>query len=97
MIIKGIRDPENKFREIYESKDFNLKVNHFVVRTLTPENPFKPHSHEQEELWYIIEGKAILILDSKEYNVESGDLIHLKPWVSHGINTDTKARWICLG
>lgn len=97
MIIKGITDPVKQFRKAYPLEGENIRVKHFVVRTLTPDNPFGPHKHEQEELWYILEGNAILSLEGKEYPVGPEDLIHLKPWIEHGLSTETNAKWICLG
>ena len=98
MIIKGMTDPENQYRSIYNiDKKNDIKINHFVVRTTTHKNPFKPHKHEQEELWYIIEGKGLLKENDDNYPVEAGDLIQIKPWVLHGLSSDTKIIWICLG
>ncbi len=98
MIIKGMPDPENRYRSIYPiGKKNAIKVNHFVVRTTTQNNPFEPHQHEQEELWYIIEGQGILKENNDDYPVEAGDLIQIKPWVPHGLSSDTKSVWICLG
>lgn len=98
MIIKGTIDPENWYRNIYNiDKKNNIKINHFVMRTTTPKNPFKAHKHEQEELWYIVEGMGTLKENDIDYPVEAGDLIQIKPWALHGLSSDTKIVWICLG
>jgi quercetin dioxygenase-like cupin family protein len=97
MIIKGKTFPENQFRKVYELDGEKIKVKHFVVRTTLPENPFVPHKHEQEELWYIIEGRAVYTEDGLKHDVGAGDLIQIKPWVEHGMQTDSKVVWICLG
>ena len=70
---------------------------HFVVRVTTPDNPFKPHKHEQREIWFIIDGEALLSLDGTDHRVETGDLIELEPWVEHGLRTTGRVEWICLG
>jgi mannose-6-phosphate isomerase-like protein (cupin superfamily) len=70
---------------------------HFVIRTTTPSNPFGPHKHEGTEMWFILEGKAILSLDGQEHPVAAGDLIQLKPWSKHGLRTASRVRWICMG
>jgi mannose-6-phosphate isomerase-like protein (cupin superfamily) len=70
---------------------------HFVIRTTTPENPFKPHKHEGTEMWFILEGEALLSLDGTEHPVTAGDLIVLEPWSEHGLRAETRVRWICMG
>ncbi len=98
MIIKGVKDPENEFRLFFDiDKNNNIKIKHFVVKTTTRENPFVPHKHEQEELWFIIEGDGVYTEDSNEYHIGPDDLIQIKPWVLHGLKTDRKVKWICLG
>ena len=97
MIIKGMTDPEQKDRNIYNIDKNNIEVNHFVVRTTIPANPFEPHKHEREELWFIVEGQGVLRENDNDYPVEAGDLIQLRPWVLHGLSTETKVVWICLG
>ena len=70
---------------------------HFAVWTTTPANPFGPHKHEQREIWFILEGQAIVSLDGQESSVQGGDMIQLDPWVEHGLRTDGRVRWICMG
>ena len=36
---------------------------------------FESHSHEQEELWFIIEGKGKIVVDGAERYVQSGDIV----------------------
>jgi mannose-6-phosphate isomerase-like protein (cupin superfamily) len=70
---------------------------HFVIRTTRPDNPFLPHQHEGAEMWFILEGEATLTLDGQEHPVAAGDLIQLAPWSEHGLRTDAKVRWLCMG
>jgi len=55
------------------------------------------HKHAVPELWFIIDGEALVTLDGVEHPVESGDLIVIDPWVEHGLRTESRATWICLG
>ena len=97
MLIKGSEIEERGGRKPYELEGRDVLVKHFVVRVTTPANPFKPHKHEQRELWYVIDGECTVSLDGHDHDVQGGDLIAIDPWVEHGLRTETQARWICLG
>ncbi len=72
-------------------------LKHFVARVTLPENPFGPHKHEGAEFWFIIEGEAIVSIDGQESAVVAGDLVYLAPWTNHGLHTEGRVRWVCLG
>ena len=98
MILKGIQDSEDRFRTRYDIEVPNaIAVQHFVVRTVDPDNPFVPHKHEKEEIWYMLEGEGVYSQDGTDHPVEAGDLIQIKPWVLHGLRTESEIAWICLG
>jgi len=97
MIIKGADIPAQDGRKPYPLAGHRVMVQHFVIRVTTPENPFGPHKHEQTEIWYIINGQALVQLGGEEQLVEAGDLILIEPWVEHGLRTKGQATWVCLG
>ena len=98
MIIRGRDLPESaKGRKLYPLTSHEIAVRHFVTRVTGLANPFGPHQHEQEELWFILDGQAVVTLDGQEHVVESGDLIEIAAWVEHGLQTDTEVKWICMG
>jgi len=97
MVIRGREIPEKNGRRPYPLDGREFCVQHFVVRVTTPDNPFKPHKHERRELWYVVEGQALVSLDGQEQVVEETDLIVIDPWVEHGLRTESQATWICLG
>ena len=99
MITKGKSLPVEREagRKPYPLQSQELVLGNFVVRVTTPDNPFKPHKHDQRELWYILEGEATVSLDDEQHPVEAGDLIELAPWVEHGLRTESQVTWICLG
>jgi mannose-6-phosphate isomerase-like protein (cupin superfamily) len=97
MIIKGKTLPEKNGRKPYPLTSNEVALEHFVIRVTTPDNPFKPHKHEQRELWFILEGNAVVSLDGADHIVEAGDLIELAPWVEHGLRADGRVTWICMG
>jgi len=97
MVIKGSEISEQNGRKAYPLAGHQVAIQHFVVWMTTPDSPFRPHRHEQPELWYIIEGQALITLDGHEQAVEGGDLAVVSPWVEHGLQTEGVVSWICLG
>ena len=97
MIIKGHKDNNIPGRRAYPLEGFNITLNHFVVRECTPTNPFESHKHAQEEIWFIIEGNGFFIQNGKEEAVEPGNMILIKSWLEHGLRSDSRITWICLG
>lgn len=97
MIIKGNKLEVKDDVKRYPIKEHQDVIAHFVTRFTTKYNPFKPHKHDGQEFWYILEGKAKVQLDGKETEVEEGDLILLAPWVEHGLTSEKGVYWICFG
>ena len=49
--------------------------------------PFYPiHWHEEMEIIKVQSGKGLFLIDGKEYVVEQGDIVILRPFVMHSIN-----------
>ena len=97
MLIKKTTLPTKNNRTPYPLHNQHIHLQHFVERITTPDNPFAPHKHEQAELWYIVEGEALVQLDEQEQTAEPGDLIIIEPWCVHGLRTTGHVKWICLG
>jgi mannose-6-phosphate isomerase-like protein (cupin superfamily) len=102
MIVRGSELAEENGRKPYPiahgaTEGWGEPGWHFVIRTTTPENPFGPHKHDGTEMWFILEGEALLTLDGEVYPVAAGDLIQLAPWSEHGLHTETQVRWVCMG
>jgi mannose-6-phosphate isomerase-like protein (cupin superfamily) len=97
MIIKGSDIAIVNGRRPYELDGRQIVTKHFVTRVTTSDTPFRPHQHEQPELWFVIDGTAVVLLGGVDHPVESGDLIVIDPWVDHGLRTGSRATWICLG
>ena len=97
MIVKGNDIIATNGRKPYPLGGLEVQVKHWVTRVTTPQNPFGPHDHEKPELWFIIEGQAIVSMDGEDHVVEEGDLIAIEPWVEHGLRTKHHVTWICLG
>ena len=59
----------------------------FGIAFLHPDQQVKPHLHEKvEELFYLIEGEIILMLDRKEITLKPGIAAHIPPKTSHALH-----------
>ena len=97
MIIKASEIEIVNGRRPYELEGRQIVTKHFVTRVTTPDNPFKPHKHEQPELWFVIDGTVTVSLDGVDHTAGAGDLIVIDPWEEHGLRTESRTTWICLG
>jgi len=97
MILRASDIEEVGGRRPYDLEGRPITVDHFVTRFTTPDMPFGPHQHEQRELWFILEGKAVVSLDGIDQPVSARDLVVIDPWVAHGLRTDSRVQWVCLG
>src|SRR6516162_1721703 len=45
----------------------------------------RPHFHKRStELYYVLEGDGVVLLDGEEHPVRKGSLVHIPPGVVHG-------------
>jgi quercetin dioxygenase-like cupin family protein len=45
----------------------------------------RPHYHKRAtELYYVLEGEGVVVLDGEEHAVRKGSLVHIAPGVVHG-------------
>ena len=45
----------------------------------------KPHYHRRGvELYYVLEGEGVVVLDGREHAVRKGSVVHIPPGVVHG-------------
>ncbi|MFX1520596.1 MAG: cupin domain-containing protein [Promethearchaeota archaeon] len=50
-----------------------------------PGKSFEIHNHEEEELSYITQGKAILTVEEESYQIDAPCVIKIPPRVCHGL------------
>lgn len=81
----------------YPIKGHQNILKHFAYRIVTPDKPFGPHSHEGDEIWYIIKGKATVNIGGEITEVEERDLIICPSNVSHGMTSNGEVIWLCIG
>jgi mannose-6-phosphate isomerase-like protein (cupin superfamily) len=92
-----LAEDEARGRTPYPIGEGQDLLHHLSAYHTTPDKPFPPHKHERPEIWYIIEGEAVVSLDGAEHRVGAGDVVVLNPWVDHGLRSESEARWLCLG
>lgn len=50
-----------------------------------PGKSFELHNHEEEELSFVIKGKAIMAIEGKAYRIEPYTVIKVPPNIKHGL------------
>ena len=50
-----------------------------------PGKSFEIHNHDEEELSYIVQGKAIMTVEEESYQIEAPCVIKVPPHVRHGL------------
>lgn len=64
----------------------DTKYLNFRVGCYRPGSSAKPHSHEDaENIFYILQGRGIAVLDGERYPVGPGTLIFIPPKVEHSL------------
>ena len=63
-----------KIIELYKNKSYS-----FTYGELGPKEENKLHKMAMEEVYYIIQGKGIMVIEEEELAVKKGDVIIIKP------------------
>ena len=73
-------------RIIFKPEDF-IRPGHLLqVVTVPPKTDMRIHWHnKQTEVYYIIEGEGLIVLDGKKYDAKVGDAFIVKPGVKHKV------------
>lgn len=59
----------------------------FSVATILPGQTVDSHQHQSmHEFFFILEGKAVFVIDGRKVEVEPGTFIHVAPHEKHGIH-----------
>ena len=79
--------PRDKCRsKVLISEETGSQDLHLGIAELDPGDKHLIHHHQREsEFYYIISGKAIIILDEKEFNAERGTTFYIPAGMKHGI------------
>lgn len=73
--------PWGTFENILDSED--CKVKQIIIKP--QQAPSYQYHHKREEVWIIVSGKGLLILDDEESEVSEGSVIRVPVGVKHRI------------
>ncbi len=79
--IKGSKKEEGVFVKLLASGE-NVSLS---LLQAEPGTSFEIHDHEEEELSYILQGKAIMTVEEETYDIEAPYVIKVPPHVRHGL------------
>ena len=91
--IKGMEFPAGRSTRVIVGPDAPLEAEQFVIGNVTiyPGGSVPLHSHQQEEVYYIVAGAGSIAVDDESRSVQTGDCIYLKPQSNHMLsNTSTE-------
>ncbi len=64
-----------------------------IMVTLNPGHHMNYHAHqEREEIWNIISGEGVVVLDGKRREISSGDVIHMPIGCKHTVQAKTELK-----
>lgn len=66
--------------------DSTHMIKFFVEKGIT----MPTHSHEHEQIGYLLEGSIILTLDGVQYRLEAGQAWAIKPYTPHSVTVAEK-------
>ena len=91
--IKSMEFPAGRSTRVIVGPSAPLEAEQFVMGhvTIYPGGSVPLHSHQQEEVYYIVTGAGIVAVDDETRSVQTGDCIYLKPQSNHMLsNTSTE-------
>ena len=106
MFIKEAKDcqefiaGDNSFlREFFHPKKGDFKCRYSLAQAVVrPGQITKPHRLKTCEVYYILEGRAIMYVDNESENVKSGCVIYIPPDSKQYIENigDSDLRFLCI-
>ncbi|MFO8079797.1 MAG: cupin domain-containing protein [Armatimonadota bacterium] len=72
-------------QQLREDPELSPHWSAYGVMSLAPGDSIRPHFHDCDEWWIITEGRALIITEGEEYEVESGHMIFTPMGEEHGV------------
>lgn len=74
------------FREVFSDKDFKSPIEFLHETSIKPNSTIGYHKHSgNEEVYYILQGKGLMTVDSEDRIVSPGDAVVTSSGSSHGL------------
>lgn len=76
---------------LYKRGEFETNLKFINYEVMPPGTSIGIHKHgNDEEVYVILEGSGLMVVDGEERQVNAGDVIVNKPFGSHGLINNTK-------
>ncbi len=72
-------------KHVLLKEDSDLGIQFMHDDTLEPGTVVGEHYHDNEEVYYVLEGEGIMIIDGERYPIKSGDVSLIKRGQTHGL------------
>ncbi len=96
----GVSHDKNIMKKVFLEKGYIPQLMMFGSVTLKPGQSVEPHKHDTMfEIFYIVKGKAIFIVDDKKVELKAGDCITIEPGENHPQSNpyNEDVEWLCFG
>jgi len=91
--IEGMRFPTGRHTRVLIGADSPVQAEHFTMGyvKIDPEGSVPKHEHEQEEVYYIVEGNGTIELGGEVSEIEAGSAVYIPSNIPHElVNTGTE-------
>lgn len=96
--IAGMEFPAGRRTRVLVGPEAALEAQQFVMGhvTIYPGGSVPLHSHQQEEVYFIVAGQGSIVVDEEISNVHTGDCIYLKPKSAHLLKNNSPENMIMM-
>ncbi|RKL61842.1 cupin domain-containing protein [Thermoanaerobacteraceae bacterium SP2] len=96
--IEGTEFPAGRLTKVIVGPGAPVEAQNFVMGyvTIYPGGSVPLHSHEQEEVYFIVSGKGIMHVNDERENVESGNYIYIHPNSTHMLENTSNENMIMV-
>lgn len=96
--ITGMEFPAGRRTRVMVGPGAKLEAANFVMGhvTIYPGGSVPIHSHEQEEVYFIVEGEGSIEVGGESRAVRSGDCIYIRPQLEHVLTNSGQADMVMM-
>ena len=96
--VPGTRFPAGRLTRVLAGPGAPVEPDHFVLGyvTIYAGGEVPVHAHSQEEVYFIVSGHGILIIDNEESVVDAGSYAAIRPGQTHSLRNTAKEDLIMI-